>query len=145
VTKLSANLGFLWTDLPLTDAIKAAATAGFDAVECHFPYQTPAPDVKAALTKTGLAMLGLNTIKGDESKGDNGLCAIPSRVSEARAAIDQAIDYAREINTPNIHVMAGIAEGQAATDTYIERCLSKNGTAVTDYRPYSNSVSTTAC
>jgi len=120
VTKLSANLGFLWTDLPLTDAIEAAATAGFDAVECHFPYQTPAPDVNAALTKTGLTMLGLNTIKGDESKGDNGLCAIPSRVSEARAAIDQAIEYAREINTPNIHVMAGIAEGQTATDTYIE-------------------------
>jgi len=119
VTNFSANLGFLWTDLPLTEAIVAAADAGFDAVECHFPYQTPPQDTNAALKKTGLAMLGLNTIKGDESKGDNGLCAIPERVTEARAAIDQAIAYAHAINTPSVHVMAGIANGQSATDTYI--------------------------
>lgn len=118
--KLSANLGFLWTDLPLTDAIKAAANAGFVAVECHFPYQTPPADINEVLKETSLQMIGLNTIKGDESKGDNGLCAIPSRITEARAAIDQAIEYAGAINTPNVHVMAGIAAGETATNTYIE-------------------------
>ena len=33
MTRFSANLGFLWNDLPLPDAIRAAASAGFDAVE----------------------------------------------------------------------------------------------------------------
>ena len=31
--KFSANLGFLWTDRSLPDAIRAAKEAGFDAVE----------------------------------------------------------------------------------------------------------------
>jgi len=100
MTKFSANLGFLFTELPLPDAIESAAHHGFDAVECHFPYSTPADDTIAALKKTGLRMLGLNTIKGDESKGDNGLCALPERIEEARASIDQAIDYVIEPLNP---------------------------------------------
>ena len=38
--KFSANLGFLWKDLPLPERILAAKQAGFDYVECHFPYRT---------------------------------------------------------------------------------------------------------
>ncbi|MDX5413792.1 MAG: isomerase, partial [Rhodobacterales bacterium] len=33
--RYSANLGFLFTVLPLPQAIHAAKRAGFDAVECH--------------------------------------------------------------------------------------------------------------
>lgn len=120
MTKFSANLGFLFTELPITAAIEAAAKHRFDAVECHFPYSTPAADTKAALEKTGLRMLGLNTVKGDVSKGDNGLCAIPERVDEARASIDQAVEYAARLETPNIHVMAGNASGKAADTTYLD-------------------------
>ena len=32
--RFSANLGFLWIDLPLPERIAAAASAGFEAVEC---------------------------------------------------------------------------------------------------------------
>jgi hydroxypyruvate isomerase len=39
--RFSANLGFLWTELPLPAAIMAAAKAGFDAVECHWPFDVP--------------------------------------------------------------------------------------------------------
>ena len=63
MTRFSANLGFMWTELPLPKAIEAAAQYGFDAVECHFPYQTPVAEVTDALKRTGLKMLGLNTIK----------------------------------------------------------------------------------
>ncbi len=118
--QLSANLGFLWTELTLTQAIEAAANNGFEAVECHFPYTTPTTDVKATLAKTGLQMLGLNTIKGDAANGENGLCALPDRLTEARAAIDQAIHYADKIGTPNVHVMAGVATGRAADKTFID-------------------------
>lgn len=118
--KLSANLGFLWNELSLPDAIRAAKKAGFDAVECHWPYDTPVEDVNAALAETGLKMLGLNTIRGDLEKGENGLCALVGRQEKARAAIDQAIDYAVASNTPNIHVMAGFAQGEAAHNTFVE-------------------------
>lgn len=118
--KFSANLGFLWNDRPLPEAIRAAKVAGFDAVECHWPYDEPAEAVKAALDETGLTMLGLNTRRGDVGAGDNGLSAIPGRKAEARAAIDEAIAYATAIGTPNIHVMAGFADRDDAHQTFLD-------------------------
>lgn len=117
--QFSANLGFLWTELPLPDAIRAAKSAGFDAVECHWPYATPAADVRAALDETGLRMLGLNTARGDVAGGENGLSALPGRGAQACAAVDEAITYAALIGAPNIHVMAGFAEGPEAHHAYI--------------------------
>ena len=86
--RFSANLGFLWTELPLPAAIRAAAAAGFDAVECHWPYDVPAAEVRAALAETGLPMLAINTRRGDVAAGEMGLSALPGREAEARAAID---------------------------------------------------------
>ena len=88
--RFSANLGFLWSELSLPDAIRAAHAAGFDAVECHWPYDTPAAEVKAALDETGLAMLGLNTRRGDLSQKENGLAALPGREAEAARWTDLA-------------------------------------------------------
>ena len=112
--QFSANLGFLWTELALPDAIRAAKRAGFDAVEAHWPYDVPTADVKAALEETGLPMLGLNTIRGQT----NGLSALPGQEQEARAAIDQALDYAAATGTKAVHVMAGFAEGPDARATF---------------------------
>lgn len=116
----SANLGFLWTDRPLPDAIRAAKRAGFDAVELHWPYDTPPADVAAALAETGLPLLGLNTRRGDVAAGDNGLCALPGREAEARAAIDEALGYASVVGAANVHLMAGFARGDAAHATFLE-------------------------
>lgn len=115
--KVSANLGFLWADRALPDAIRAAKTAGFDAVECHWPYDEDAGAVTAALQDTGLTMLGLNTRRG--KPGENGLAALPGREDEARAAIDEAIVYADAIDAGAIHVMAGFADGPDAHATFL--------------------------
>ena len=117
MTKYSANLGFLWTELSLPDAVRAAKVAGFDAVECHLPYDVPAADVKAALSETGLAMMGINTRPGNV--GYNGLAALPDRVIEARAAIDEAISYASAIDCGAVHVMAGFGDGPKAHDCFV--------------------------
>ena len=114
--RFSANLGFLWTDRPLPDAIRAAHAAGFDAVECHWPYETPPAETRAALDDTGLAMLGLNTLRG--KLGENGLSALPGRETAARAAIDRALDYAAAIGCGAVHVMAGAASGDAAAEAF---------------------------
>ncbi|MEL6197222.1 MAG: TIM barrel protein, partial [Pseudomonadota bacterium] len=118
MTRFSANLGFLWTDLALPDAIRAAHAAGFDAVECHWPYAVPPAAVRTALQETGLPMLGLNTARG--RPGESGLAALPGREAEARAAVDQALDYAERTDTQAIHVMAGFAEGPAAEAAFLE-------------------------
>jgi len=117
--KFSANLGFLWQDRTLPDAIRAAKAVGFDAVECHWPYDTPASDVATALKETGLPMLGLNTVRGNVAGGENGLSALPGREDEARAAIDQAVDYAEAVDARAIHVMAGFASGQDARTAFV--------------------------
>lgn len=112
----SANLGFLFTELALPDAIHRAKDAGFQAVECHFPYKFEANAVKAALEATGLTMLGLNTVPGDLAQGEFGLAAVTGREEAARAAIDQAVNYAVAIGAMNIHVMAGKTDGGANAD-----------------------------
>lgn len=119
MTLFSANLGFLWNDRSLPDAIRAAKQAGFDAVECHWPYETPAAEVKVALTETGLEMLGINTRRGDVSAKENGLSALPGREAEARAAIDEAVNYAAAIGARCVHVMAGFSSGPDAHAAFV--------------------------
>lgn len=114
--QFSANLGFLWTERSLADGIRAAKLAGFSAVECHFPYDQPLDDVKRALEETELPMLGLNTIKGDRG----GLAAQPDRQDAARDSIRQAIDYGAAIGARNVHVMAGVGDGETAHKTFLE-------------------------
>lgn len=116
--QLAANLGFLFTELALPDAIRAAAKQGFDAVEMHWPYHVEATAIAAALTETGLPLLGINTIRGNAAAGEFGLCALPGRETEARASIDQAIAWAVTAGARNIHVMSGKTSGPAAMDTF---------------------------
>jgi hydroxypyruvate isomerase len=118
--RFSANLGFLWADRPLPDAIRAARAAGFDAVELHWPYDTPAAEVAGALRETGLPCLSLNTRRGEVARGENGLAALPGREAEARAAIDEALAYGAEIGAGRVHVMAGVADGPAAHATFVD-------------------------
>ena len=103
----SANLGYLWNDVPLADGIRAAKAAGFAAVECHAPYREPIDEVKAALADTGLDMLSINTRTGGD--GERGFAAMPGQAIEARLAIDEAVRYASAIGAKAVHVLAGNA------------------------------------
>lgn len=109
--KFSANLGFLWKELSLPDAIRRAKAAGFEAVECHFPYDVDPGEVKAALIETGLPMLGLNTRLGANGAEDFGVTSLPGRQAEARDLIDEAIAYGVEIGVTNVNCVAGKSHG----------------------------------
>jgi len=117
--KFSANLGFLWAGRPLPDAIRAAKAAGFDAVECHWPYDAPPGEVQTALAETGLPMLGLNTRRGNVGIGENGLAALPGREDDAQTAIVEALAYAKATGTSAVHVMAGNSSGPRARSAFV--------------------------
>lgn len=117
--RFSANLGFLFRDLSLPDAIRAAKRHGFAGVELHWPYDTDPAVAAEALAETGLPLLGINTARGNVEAGDFGLSALPYREAEARAAIDQAIGWAAATGCRNIHVMSGKARGDAAFATLV--------------------------
>lgn len=109
--KFSANLGFLWPDRPLLERIDAAARAGFRAIELHWPYDTPARQVRRRCERHGLALLAVNTVRG--KPGENGLGALAGREREFQAAVDQSIAYCLEAGASAIHCMAGFVSADA--------------------------------
>lgn len=117
--RFSANLGMLWTELALPDAIRAAAKAGFEAVEFQCPYTTDAATIKAVLKDTGIPALNLNTEHGTTF----GNAALSDNILEARAAIDAAIIYAAEIGARKIHVLTGVTSDVFAHETFLDNLL----------------------
>jgi hydroxypyruvate isomerase len=105
---LSANISFMFMERPFLERIAAAARAGFPAVECHFPYEYPMPVLRQALKKAGVRLTGINTAPGDLATGDWGLACDPKRRAAFRAGVKQALRYARALDVPTIHVMAGM-------------------------------------
>ena len=123
VPPLSANLGFLWTELELLDAVRAARAAGFDAVEVHWPYITHALEMALVLEELDLPLISLNTVGGDLSAGEFGLAALPGREDAARLAIDKAFAYAVDVSAQFVHVLAGKTDEKEATDTFVANLL----------------------
>ena len=120
----SANIGFLYSDLPFLNRIEAAARDDFDGVECHWPYDIPAEHVRTTLERFDKTMLGLNTSPGNLASGEFGLAALPERAAEARDAIRQGVDYGAIIGARNLHVMAGNSDqGPEAENTFRENLL----------------------
>jgi hydroxypyruvate isomerase len=112
--RFSANLGFLFTEHSDIDRIAAAAAAGFKAVEMHWPYHVPAAEMRSALVRSQVTMLGLNTPVGNAAAGDFGLGALPGREDEFHQVLDQAVSYGSAIGATAVHCMAGVVPADAA-------------------------------
>jgi hydroxypyruvate isomerase len=105
--RFSANLSFLFPDLPFLDRFAAAAKAGFRAVEFAFAYEHDPTEIGGRLTAHGLTQALFNLPPGDPAAGDRGLAALPGRESEFRASVDRALVLARTTGCKRLHVMAG--------------------------------------
>lgn len=113
--RLAANLTMMFNEVPFADRFAAAASAGFSAVECLFPYELPAETVAGLLDGHGLRQALFNLPPGDWARGERGLAALPERKEEFRRGVEDALAYARVIGAPRLHMMAGIAApGDAA-------------------------------
>lgn len=119
--KFAANLTMMFVEWPFLDRFKAAADAGFKAVEFLFPYEHAAENIADELQKNGLKQALFNLPPGDWAKGERGLAALPERSAEFEKSVDQAIHYAVELKTPCLHMMSGLAD-------------KSNGHAVASYR-----------
>ena len=106
--RFSANLSFLFTEMPFLDRFGAAARAGFTAVEFAFAYEYPPRELAARLDEHSLALVLINAPAGDAAAGDRGLAAQPGREHEFAASIATALNYAHALACPRIHVMAGL-------------------------------------
>ncbi len=123
--KFAANLSFLYNELPFLDRFEAAAKDGFRAVEYLFPYEWPAEEIVRRLKDNGLQQVLFNAPPGDWDKGDRGIACLPGREAEFRAGIGKALDYAKALACPRVHVMAGLVPDdgtlrETLQPTYIE-------------------------
>ena len=121
--RFAANLSMLYNDVDFLDRFAAAARDGFEAVEYLFPYAWPAQVLAERLRTLGLRQVLFNAPPGDWDAGERGIACLPGRKDEFRAGITQAIEYARALQCPRIHVMAGLvpqaADAAAVRATYV--------------------------
>jgi len=106
--RFAANLSTMFTDRPFAERIEAAAQAGFRAVECQFPYEVAAAELKARLEAAGVELVLLNTPPGDFAAGERGLAGLPGREADFEDGLARALAYAETLACPQIHVMAGV-------------------------------------
>lgn len=106
--RFAANISTMFTEVPFADRIAAAAGAGFTAVECQFPYEVTADELKDRLTAAGVELVLLNTPPGDFAAGERGLAGLPGREADFEAGLGRALAYAEALACPQIHVMAGV-------------------------------------
>ena len=120
--RFAANLSMMFTELAFLERFEAAASAGFEAVEFLFPYEHSADDLATRLQRHGLRQVLFNLPPGDWDAGERGLASLRGREKEFARSVDTALEYARTLDCPRIHVMAGIpgpGDRDAAWDTYV--------------------------
>ena len=115
--KLSANLKWLFTELPLLDRFDAAAQAGFTAVEYPTPYEQPVATLAARLRECGLTLALINTPAGDKARGEqSGIACMPERRDAFRDDLRQGLDYATGLGCKLLHLQAGILPAGVSRD-----------------------------
>ena len=68
--RFAANISFMFTELPFLDRFGAAAAAGFDAVEFHYPYDFDSHDIRERLLQYRLVPVLINIRAGLPSLGE---------------------------------------------------------------------------
>jgi hydroxypyruvate isomerase len=138
--RYAVNLSILFTEVPFLERPQAAADAGFDAVECWWPWPdtaTPSTeDVDAfvsAIENAGVQLIGLNFFAGDMAGGDRGLFAWPEREADIRANIPVVAEIGKRLGCKAFNALYGnrIEGGDdAAADALATELLAEAGKAV---------------
>ena len=111
--RFSANLSFLFADLPFLDRFAAAAAAGFRAVEFMSPYDHDPREIARRLRDLGLTQALFNLPAGHWEKGERGLAILPDRVTAFRDGLARALDTAEALGCKRLNCLAGIAPPDA--------------------------------
>ena len=121
---LAANLSMMFNEYDFPDRFEAAANAGFTAVEYLFPYDYPAEHLAEKLQQYNLKQVLFNTSPGDWENGERGLASLPGREQEFLEGIEKAVSYAKVLDCPRVHAMAGLLIDNDSSarqrDTYLK-------------------------
>ena len=107
--RLAANVSTLFPELPFLERFAAAAKAGFRGVEYQYPYDWQPADIAAAARDARVEVLLHNMPPGDAQRGERGTACLPGREQRFRDDLERAIEYARVVRCPSLHLLAGVA------------------------------------
>ncbi|MFG1794942.1 hydroxypyruvate isomerase family protein [Nocardia sp. NPDC049149] len=111
--RYEVNCSLLFTEVPLLERPAAARTAGFDAVEFWWPFDSAVPGDKgvdafvAAVENAGVSLVGLNFAAGDMPGGDRGLVSWPARSAEFRDNIDVTLGIGERLGCRMFNALYG--------------------------------------
>lgn len=105
--KFAANLTTLFNEAPFMQRFALAKEAGFKTVEYLFPYDYDLAELKAQLKSNGLKQVLFNLPAGNWGAGERGLAANPERISDFRAGIEKAVEYADGLGVSQLNCLAG--------------------------------------
>jgi 2-dehydrotetronate isomerase len=119
--KLSAHIGYQFTEAPFLERFALAARAGYRAVEFPVPYAYEVDVLKAMLQEHQLELAQISAPAGLPDKGEKGLAALSGRGADFQHSLEAAVGYAVALRCPRVHIMAGTAGGTFAADwqTYV--------------------------
>lgn len=106
----AANLTMMFKEAPFAERFEAAAAAGFEAVECLFPYSMPSDRLGETLRALNLKQAMFNLPPGDWDAGDRGIACDPRRFDELKQTVELGLEYAEASGATRLHLMAGIAD-----------------------------------
>jgi len=119
--RFSANLSFLFNEVPFLERFGEAAHAGFRGVEFAFGYDYQARDIAARVAEHKLDVVLINAPPGNLDAGDRGLASLSGREHEFAASVVTALRYAQALKCPRIHVMAGVLPENADVEERARR------------------------
>ncbi|MFX1681320.1 TIM barrel protein [Mitsuaria sp. CC2] len=119
--RFAANLSFLYQELPFLERFDAAARDGFAGVECLFPYDVPAVELRARATALGLSIVLINAPPGEWAAGERGLASVEGREGDFRESIERALAYASVVASARVHVLAGLLPNGGQRDAALAR------------------------
>ncbi|KXW55149.1 TIM barrel protein [Ferrovum sp. PN-J185] len=107
--RFSANLSWLYQEVPFIERFCRARTDGFQAIECLFPYDHSIAEITNQLEEQDLEMVLINAPAGDWSQGERGISIHPAHKTRFRYLFEsEAIPTALALNCPRIHIMSGL-------------------------------------
>lgn len=119
----SANLNFLFNEVPFMERFSAAAKAGFKYVEFMFPYDYDRNEIKKQLADHGLKLVLFNLPAGDWAGGDRGIAADPSRKNEFKSAVAKAVEAAKFLGVDRVNCLVGKVEGNYPAEAVMDNLL----------------------
>lgn len=125
------NLSAVFTEEPLLDRPRAAAAAGFAAVELWWPFASPTPTdaeqsrLAAALGEAGTSLVACNLFEGDLAGGDRGILSVAGADGAFADSFASAMQLGRATGCRTFNALYGNRDAEVTPQRQQELALER--------------------